>query len=30
MTKLSETILASEKPEEIKRPNPSYKISLQI
>lgn len=30
MTKLSETILASEKPEERKRPNPSYKIYFQI
>ncbi len=30
MTKLSETILASEKPEERKRPNPIYKISFQI
>lgn len=30
MTKLPETILASEKPEERRRPNPSYKISFQI
>ncbi len=30
MTKLSETILASEKPEERRRPNSSYKISFQM